>query len=263
MKVSSLLGICMFMQLTCMEAVRMRSRGYALQAVSTKNNQVSSLEMQALEGTTTSERCQQVYDQDMATGAFSECDDEQNVQGQNGVNCSEFTSYDSCSEKPECWWWHLANPNDPQCLANPCYRINNGQCTIQATGGRCVWYTAEQNLALRGIDNPGCYKSPCSNPTENNSTGCAAVQNEFYSCEWCKKHDGQAYGCVNAKNESMAQCWNIGQSDKCNNCLGDLGYTATCPTETCQSECCESPLCTCIKSDSRDPDDVAVPIGNS
>lgn len=60
--------------------------------------------------------------------------------------------------------------------------------TTNSTG---VWYTKAANKALRGINAPGCYKSPCSNPLDNSKKGCAAKSNDYFQCTWCPKYKGQ------------------------------------------------------------------------
>mmetsp|Transcript_42310 Transcript_42310/g.67782 ORF Transcript_42310/g.67782 Transcript_42310/m.67782 type:complete len:294 (-) Transcript_42310:21-902(-) len=222
-----------------------------------------------LRGPSTSATCQAIYAQDMAD-SFSRCTNETEVEGQikdQKVDCTQLTTYDTCAREPACWWWHLKHKNNPHCMANPCFRINNGQCTIQHTGGRCVWYTAEQNFALRGINNPGCYKTPCGNPKVNTRKGCREAGNDFYKCTWCNKYRGQSYGCMNAELTSSAQCWNIGGAGSHYGCTGCMNKELTttgdnCKKSTCKKNCCQSPLCECIPEAGRDPGDVGVNIFN-
>mmetsp|Transcript_26640 Transcript_26640/g.84781 ORF Transcript_26640/g.84781 Transcript_26640/m.84781 type:complete len:355 (-) Transcript_26640:192-1256(-) len=139
-----------------------------------------------------------------------------------------------------------------KCIPDPCFRINNGKCTIQHTGGRCVWYTKEQNRLERKLNHGGCYQSPCNNPIVNTERGCLASSNSAYQCIWCK-----GLGCQNAELKSKAQCSNIGRVDgRCSNCMGrKLGFTGKCPNKDCEADCCMSPFCDCITGrDNVDPE---------
>lgn len=178
--------------------------------------------------------------------------------------CNEYNSADyqtmreNCHRNPACAFWGppRSNKRAHQCIVNPCHQINNGQCTIQHTGGRCVWWTREQNKKFRGVDAPGCYESPCSHPIPNKPKACLAqnkllpfehhvvanlpreaalLEDSPYQCTWCS-HTSR---CVNAKPESQAQCWNLvnsalGQSNK--NCTSAMGEA--CPNKNCALNCC-------------------------
>merc|ERR1719310_882500 len=93
-----------------------------------------------------------------------------------------------------------------QCIDHTCSGLNNGECNIQNTGGRCVWYN-KGDLGCRSKSPPydiipcpshGCYTSPCNNPMANTRPGCKAqwtspdpitgqTQKAKYACVWCTK----------------------------------------------------------------------------
>ncbi|GBG28766.1 Hypothetical Protein FCC1311_049872 [Hondaea fermentalgiana] len=182
---------------------------------------------------------------------------------QNGETCLQLDRTD-CKTTDGCMW--IANMfagsltskqgQSEKCVPDPCFRINNGQCTIQHTGGRCVWYTKAMNAA-RGFSSAGCYQSPCNNPIKNTPNGCVNSGNDFYKCSWC----GSQLGCQNAELTSKAQCWNIGQTEGCNNCKSNvLSETSSCKSDQCKSACCQSPYCECIAARAAD---VALDIGNT
>jgi len=58
--------------------------------------------------------------------------------------------------------------HNEKCIANPCNQLNNGDCTLEKTGGLCVWYTKADRDAVNpnGAINDvrvgyGCYRNPC------------------------------------------------------------------------------------------------------
>lgn len=216
-------------------------------------------------------------------------------------DCSAFDP-EECVQVDGCMWFndleegHQVDPdsiNDQRgrCLADPCFRINNGKCTIQHTGGRCVWYTQEQNHHS-GYAYPGCYQSPCNN--RFNRADCVAQNDPEtnpgpYQCIWCREFTNSRgqnlkLGCQNAELTSSAQCWNIKGADRnypvpipeneeCIQCLqgGSFYNTAyddgQCHFEhisndgdrnfrqaLCSEKCCQSSFCTCLNQ--RDEEDV-------
>lgn len=184
---------------------------------------------------------------------------------QNDETCLEYNRTE-CKQTNGCMWvgtlWaantysSVKTSEASTCVPDPCFRINNGHCTIQHTGGRCVWYTKEMNAA-RGFSTAGCYQSPCNNPLKNTPKGCVASGNDFYQCNWC----GSRLGCQNAELTSKAQCWNMGKDSGCTSCMvSKTSETPNCKTDKCSENCCQSPYCECIKKYTRSATDVALDI---
>lgn len=187
--------------------------------------------------------------------------------------CGQYTDAEQCVDVDGCMWYNdLQNgqsggPSDSshrgRCMADMCARINNGRCTIQHTGGRCVWYTKEQNLAYRGKDFPGCYLSPCNNRFTKDSCSSASETDPYYDCVWCKNYPDTILGCQNAKTGSLAQCWNVQDSNPeaypiqgsgCTRCMGELTADGICKgtqrnPNACFEKCCASSACTCFSGD--------------
>jgi len=168
----------------------------------------------------------------------------------------------SCQQDEACQFY--GPPGSPKeihsCVNNPCFRINNGRCTVQHTGGRCVWWSREDNKRFRGLDFPGCYTSPCHHPINNTPKGCLeqnklvplAFQglqnaNDFkedspFQCTYCLKGPG----CVNAQLTTKAQCWNLGKAPGCSNCRTPR-FDGKCPSSKCYEECCgNDSYCKCV-----------------
>lgn len=209
---------------------------------------------------TSVETCTKIFNQPISD-TLSDCLNEAFVRTQNSINpvtgkedtCDQHDR-ETCSATNGCIWRQLGNL-PPACHADPCFRINNGRCTIQDTGGRCVWYTRNQNRK-RGFPHAGCYISPCNNKVTPGE--CMAVNdrpNEIYKCEWCGKHGGVTWGCQNRELTSSAQCYNIGDERKCSRCKGPYKENASCRNRQCRNNCCKSPFCTCLlgSEDQRDP----------
>lgn len=82
------------------------------------------------------------------------------------------------------------------CETNPCAYINDESCSLQETGGRCVWYGSNNNnnnwfSASKQYKNPfakwpGCYTSPCNNPDPNRARGCNALNHCAYPTGYAK-----------------------------------------------------------------------------
>ncbi|GBG33589.1 Hypothetical Protein FCC1311_098122 [Hondaea fermentalgiana] len=178
---------------------------------------------------------------------------------------------EECVETDGCMWFndlqngHKAgastSSNRGRCMPDACMRLNNGQCTIQHTGGRCLWYTKAQNKAYRGKDFPGCYFSPCNNRFTKSDCRSASNKDPIYDCVWCNRYPDTLLGCHNAKMGSAAQCWNVQanvntqlpepENDECIGCKGSLTIDGTCQdtktdAATCAEKCCQSPACHCF-----------------
>ncbi|CAK9102334.1 Uncharacterized protein SCF082_LOCUS47835, partial [Durusdinium trenchii] len=106
----------------------------------------------------------------------------------------------------------MVGAHNKRCLGNPCNHLNTGDCSIQATGGQCVWYTSDDVNTINkyfkdnGIDNSipghGCYRNPCNQPGFGKLTDkeCKSHANGLYECTWCKgagdrKLKGKGVGC--------------------------------------------------------------------
>lgn len=138
-----------------------------------------------------------------------------------------------------CQWMAFMKTTNPygQCVDHVCAGLNNGDCTLQKTGGRCVWYN-KGDQGCRGVDGKiipcethGCYTSPCNNPSINSRAGCkaawtfkdpvtnATMENK-YKCVWCPKKVAMKKGLCpsDAKNITggfggCGGCTNAGDPD--------------------------------------------------
>mmetsp|Transcript_13264 Transcript_13264/g.23785 ORF Transcript_13264/g.23785 Transcript_13264/m.23785 type:complete len:387 (+) Transcript_13264:226-1386(+) len=219
-------------------------------------------------------------------------------------DCSQL-SPEACVKATGCMWYnnlvqgHKVLPRSVdesrgRCLADPCFRINNGKCTLQHTGGRCRWLTKAQNY-FANYSYPGCYQSPCNNRFSKKA--CRAHnknEKDPHKCTWCgnkivhKKINGRMrrvrykLGCQNAKRTSTAQCWNVAKQESprsdvlpfsdtktCRKCLQKgnegtdtgtcvfnhlSGSTRTSKEQSCAAACCSSPMCKCFNAGSRGDD---------
>lgn len=65
-----------------------------------------------------------------------------------------------------------------RCIANPCFFLHNGKCTVPDTAGLCIW--------KRG----GCQDDPCNldGTDENNEAGCDKKNREGFKCKFFSGH---------------------------------------------------------------------------
>lgn len=122
---------------------------------------------------------------------------------------------EGCLANDLCTWIQ----NSGTCVENLCNRLNNGRCTLQATGNRCVWYTKTQNRRINNQNRAGCYTSPCTNKLKSE---CGGAGNDVYSCVWCGKWKRNTIsGCQPAQATSTAGVTTGCESPYCE-CLQDM-----------------------------------------
>jgi hypothetical protein len=108
------------------------------------------------------------------------------------------------------------------CVSNKCNMFNTGDCTLQATAGECVWYTADEVKATNAyfkanniddnIPGHGCYRNPCNRPGYGKLTSetCASFSTDRFTCTWCKGKGalkGKGMGCqISESTQTTAQC---------------------------------------------------------
>lgn len=127
-----------------------------------------------------------------------------------------------------------------QCIDHTCAGLNNGDCTLQSTGGRCVWLEKgdygcfDDSGNMIPCETHGCYTSPCNNPAVNSRQGCratwAAVQDSGevdpitgapiffeqyakYKCVWCTKKKAMPGGTLLDTNQDVGTFCPTGTSD--------------------------------------------------
>jgi hypothetical protein len=84
-----------------------------------------------------------------------------------------------CANRPVGQRCMMAGANTQSCLSNPCVDLNDGSCTVQATGGQCLWHNSTKKS--------GCYRNPCNLAgLTNNHTACLSNSVPgLYTCTWC------------------------------------------------------------------------------
>jgi len=121
--------------------------------------------------------------------------------------CEAIQSKEQCNKVTffggnECQWFEYQGNGQSggECVTNPCSNINDGSCTLQQTGGRCVWYghpkrlrqlfDEDGNKVQMEFPNPygnwaGCYSTPCTSPIYSYTDAVGdtvTVKNNIRSC---------------------------------------------------------------------------------
>lgn len=153
-----------------------------------------------------------------------------NDLGSQGTYCAQFSGNATLCEDPKarnnsqiaCV---IEAAGSQKCVGNPCNQYNSGNCTLQATGGLCVWYTQDDiNTINKNASKDkqintghGCYRNPCNGPgnlndgnAEQNCYNTTLRGNALYSCTYCK---GNEMGCqiANALN-TTATCAQVNRN---------------------------------------------------
>lgn len=97
-----------------------------------------------------------------------------------------------------------------KCVSNPCNYYNIGTCTIQETGGLCMWYTKEEAVLYNR--EYGCHRNPCHIGGEGKTSqkDCKARGIPgLLECTYCKGKGpfrGKGMGCQQIATTTVAQC---------------------------------------------------------
>lgn len=86
--------------------------------------------------------------------------------------------------------------NGRRCVAAYCSQQNDGKCTLEETGGQCVWWTKSDikkiNKFKKGtpgyipLQTHGCYRNPCNMPGYGQADEeCPTRGNGIFKCTWC------------------------------------------------------------------------------
>ncbi|GBG29359.1 Hypothetical Protein FCC1311_055812 [Hondaea fermentalgiana] len=117
----------------------------------------------------------------------------------------------------------MMGSSDRRCVGNPCNQYNTGECTLQATAGRCVWLTKKQtNKANKYLGEKiylghGCYNNVCHAKAVGRGKLTDEECEDFsipgvMDCTWCqggKKYPelkGQGVGCQMTTARTTAKC---------------------------------------------------------
>ncbi len=104
----------------------------------------------------------------------------------------------------------MLGANSPHCVSNPCSHYNNGKCTLQQTGGLCIWNTKEEAKKFNILY--GCHQNPCHMGRNPQQTPLKCSKRGIpgkISCTWCKgnkKLKGKAMGCQSTQLTTTAEC---------------------------------------------------------
>lgn len=100
-----------------------------------------------------------------------------------------------------------------RCIGNICNNYNTDKCTVQNTGGFCVWHTKE-DVEKFGVEY-GCHRNLCNlggygrSPQECPGKGIPGM----YKCTWCYGNGrlrGEAMGCQMTTLRTKSQCAPVG-----------------------------------------------------
>lgn len=122
---------------------------------------------------------------------------------------------------------NMIGSGDMRCVSNPCNQLNDGNCRLDATAGRCIWLTkneakrANRHLKKKGVlelyPGQGCYKNLC----HANAVGrgkltdaeCEAFSIPYLmDCTYCrgtrnyKRFQKAGVGCQMTKTQTVAEC---------------------------------------------------------
>ena len=130
------------------------------------------------------------------------------------------------------------------CTQNNCNNLNEGSCTLQATGGLCIWFPKSVQ-GIEGVPGYGCWRNPCNlgNAPNNNPTGCgeASVPGINLQCIWCKG-GGHGMGCqavLNNSTSSTAQCAPINSGIPARSSIFEQKSNVNCQCTTENNFCSE------------------------
>ena len=125
----------------------------------------------------------------------------------------------------------MLGANSDTCTGNPCNFYNIGECTLQATGGLCNWWTQEQANEF-GVEY-GCHRNPChlggqgQAADECNDLGVEGL----YQCTWCYGDgalSGLGMGCQREDEETTAACAPINDGSVPQNSIWQLRSNTNC-----------------------------------
>jgi hypothetical protein len=116
----------------------------------------------------------------------------------------------------------MIGAHNKTCIGVPCFDLNTGDCTLQATAGECVWLTnanvKAENAFFKKNNDPrkyaghGCYRNPCNAPGYGklSASTCENFSTSQYKCTWCKGKGvlrGEGMGCqIKNKISTTAEC---------------------------------------------------------
>jgi len=161
---------------------------------------------------------------------FSELDDLCRAYDGDALACASREARDAYAGMPEdvlhasC---NMLGAGSEKCISNPCNQLNDGECTLQQTAGRCVWLTSSQvkaaNEYLESIGSPavydghGCYNNVC----HSNAAGRGRISDAtcasfsvpgIMDCTYCKgtrrysRFRNLGIGCQMTVSETTAEC---------------------------------------------------------
>jgi hypothetical protein len=117
-----------------------------------------------------------------------------------------------CSDISSSWWPlqnQIATTYDTVAM---CQNLNEGSCTLQGTGGFCLWFTSADVLAA-GSDpsiSSGCNPNPCRSregDADFSKDQCAGLGVPgVVDCAWCGRVSTQQLGCQATIVASTAEC---------------------------------------------------------